>query len=206
MRKIQYYDVFSFVYDWSESTYRQQRIDAVELLHLHAGQTVLDVPCGTGANFPFLNAGVGENGQIVGCDYSPGMLARARTRVTKQRWDNVRLIETDARLVTPERLGTPTIDAVICMLGFSVIPDWELVFERTYDLLRPGGRYIAMDLFLEGTRTSRVANAYYRMLASAHSTRHFWEPLERRVLDYEVHDSPWFGGVARIVAGTKPLT
>jgi ubiquinone/menaquinone biosynthesis C-methylase UbiE len=207
MKRIQYYDdVFSLVYDVTLGPiHRQHRIDAVELLHLRTGQTVLDVPCGTGANFPFLNLGVGRSGQIVGCDYSPGMLARARAKIEKAGWDHVKLVETDARLITRDLLGTLKIDAVICTLGMSVMPDWELVFERTYDLLEPGGRYVVMDLFLEGKRTSRFADAFSKVIANADSTRRFWEPLEARVLDYETREDPCFGGVALTVAGTKPL-
>ena len=205
MKRIQHYDAFSLVYDvFTEPLHHQHRIDAVELLQLQPGQTVLDVPCGTGANFPFLHDGVGAAGRIIGCDYSPGMLGRARRRVDKGQWQHVQLIETDARLVTPELLGGAKVDAVISMLGMTVMPDWEQVFERTYDLLEPGGRYVVMDLFLEGKRTSRLADAWLHLVANADSRRRFWEPLETRVRDYECHSEPIFGGVAIAVAGTKP--
>jgi ubiquinone/menaquinone biosynthesis C-methylase UbiE len=206
MGRIQHYDVFSVVYDaTTEPIHRRHRIDAVELLHLRTGQTVLDVPCGTGANFGFLNLAVGRGGRIVGCDYSPGMLARARAKITRAGWDHVGLIETDARLITPDLVGTRQVDAVISMLGMTVMPDWKLVFERTWDLLAPGGRYVIMDLYLDGKRLSRLANGFFKVVANAESTRRFWEPLEARVEDFELHDDPCPGGVARIVAGTKPL-
>ena len=205
MARLQHYDVFSWFYDaTTEPLHRQHRIDAVELLDLAPGQTVLDLPCGTGANFPFLNLAVHRTGRIIGLDASPGMLMRARAKIGRAGWEHVTLVEADARTLRPELLGVPKVDAVISMLGFTVIPDWELVFERTYDLLEPGGRYVVMDLFLEGKRTSRLADAFFRVAARADSTRRFWEPLERRVHDFELHDSACFGGVARTVAGTKP--
>ncbi|MGH8861064.1 MAG: class I SAM-dependent methyltransferase [Jatrophihabitantaceae bacterium] len=205
MKRIHHYDLISWGYEYfTEKLHGGHRIEAIELLRLANGQTVLDVPCGTGANFPLLEERVGAVGRILGCDYSPGMLARARAKVTRPGWDNVRLLETDARAVTPELLGSPTVDAVICMLGLSVVPDWELVFQRMYDVLRPGGRIVVMDLYLDGKRTSWLADRYYRLIAQAHSTRRFWEPLEKRVHDFEVIEHQWFGGVAKIVAGTKP--
>lgn len=205
MRRIQYYDVLSLGYDVvTGPVHQQHRIDAVKLLRLRAGQTVLDVPCGTGTNLPFLSAGVGPNGHIVGCDYSPRMLAKARTKVDEAGWDHVRLIEADARLITRDQLGCNEIDAVICMLGMSVMPDWQDIFERTYDMLKPGGRYVMLDLFLAGKRTTRLADAYFKVVANADSTRRFWEPLKTRVLDFETHESPCFGGVILTVAGTKP--
>lgn len=205
MKRIQHYDLISWGYEYfTEKLHGRHRIEAIELLRLERGQTVLDVPCGTGANFPLLQDRVGSSGQIIGCDYSAGMLARGRAKVIKAAWDNTRLVQADARALTPELLGCPPVDAAICMLGLSVVPDWELAFERMYALVKPGGRFVAMDLFLEGKTTSWLANRYYRVIAQAHSTRRFWEPLERHVADFETIEHPWFGGVAKIVAGTKP--
>jgi len=200
-----HYDTFSHFYDLvTEPVHRRHRFEVAELLHLGPGDTVLDVPCGTGANFPILRTLVGAAGRVVGCDVSPGMLTRARRRIDAAGWDNVDTIEGDARLLTREMLGAPRVDAVVSMLGMTVMPDWEDVFARTWDLLDPGGRYVVMDLYLAGARSSRVADTFFRLVAQADSTRRFWEPLEARVPDFTCRDDPRFGGVARIVAGTKP--
>lgn len=200
-----HYDLIAWPYEFlTELLHGRHRSEAVRLLRLEPGQTVLDVPCGTGANFPLLEERIGESGHVYGSDFSGGMLARARAKVTKAGWGNVTLVEADARALSPDVVGTPTVDAVICMLGLSVIPDWEVAFERMYDLLRPGGRFVIMDLYLDGKPTSGVANTYYEVIARAHSRRRFWEPLERHVTDLEVIEHPWFGGVAKIVAGTRP--
>jgi ubiquinone/menaquinone biosynthesis C-methylase UbiE len=199
-----HYDVISRPYEYfTEKLHGGHRREAIELLRVGPGQTVLDVPCGTGANFPLLEPRLGPIGQILGVDYSKGMLARARSKIGRFGWENVRLQQADARVLTAEQLGSPEIDAVICMLGLSVVPEWELAFGRMYDLLRPGGRFVAMDLFLDGKTTSWIANKYYGLIAQAHSTRRFWEPLEQRVDDFETIEHEWFGGVAKIVAGTK---
>lgn len=205
MKRIQHYDLISWGYEYfTEKLHGAHRVEAIELLRLEAGQTVLDVPCGTGANLPLLQRRAALR-QIIECDYSAGMLARARAKVAKSGWQNVTLIQADARHLTPDLLGSPTIDAAICMLGLSVVPDWRLVFDRIYDLVKPGGRVVVMDLYLDGKRTSWLANRYYRLIAKADSTRRFWEPLEQRVPDFESIDHEWFGGVAKIASGTKPL-
>ena len=206
MKRIRYYDLISWCYEYlTEKLHGGHRLEAIELLRLEPGQTVLDVPCGTGANLPLLEQRLGTSGRIVACDYSAGMLRRARAKVERAQWDNVTLLEADARTLSSEMVGSAPVDAVICMLGLSVVPDWELVFDRMYDVLRPGGRFVAMDLYLSGKRTSRLADGYYRLIAQAHSTRRFWEPLEARVLDFETIDHRWFGGIARVIAGTKPV-
>lgn len=203
---MQHYDAFSVVYEYgTEKLHGGHRRQALDLLRLGPGDTVLDVPTGTGANLPLLMERVGPTGHVVAVDYSPGMLARARRKVEAAGWDNVTLVEADARLLTGELIGTEFVDTAICMLGLSVIPDWQDVFERIYRLVRPGGRVVIMDLYLDGKRTSGLACRYYKALAQADQRRRFWEPLESLVDDFEVVDHDWFGGVARIVAGTKPI-
>jgi ubiquinone/menaquinone biosynthesis C-methylase UbiE len=71
---------------------RWQRM-AVERLNLQAGETVIDVACGTGLNFPLLEAAVGPTGRLIGIELSPGMIAAARKRVAAHAWQNVTLIE-----------------------------------------------------------------------------------------------------------------
>jgi ubiquinone/menaquinone biosynthesis C-methylase UbiE len=202
---MQHYDVFAWFYEWgTEKLHGRHRREAIELLRLRPGATVLDVPTGTGASIPLLRSGVGAAGRVVAIDYSPGMLARARAKVTKAGWDDVDLVEADARKLSGDLLGVDRVDAAICMLGLTVVPDWREVFQRVFDLVRPGGRIAVMDLYLDGKWTSGVANTYYRMLAQADSRRRVWEPLAEQADDVRTIDHNWFGGVARIVAGTKP--
>jgi ubiquinone/menaquinone biosynthesis C-methylase UbiE len=203
---MQHYDVFSWVYEsGTELLHGRHRAEAVDLLRLERGATVLDVPTGTGASIPLLRQRVGPYGQVHAVDYSPGMLARARSKVRAAGWRNVNLVEADARVLDAGLLGVDQVDAAICMLGLSVVPDWQGVFQRMFELVRPGGRIAVMDLYLDGRRESGLANTYYRLLAQADQRRRFWEPLEQRVDDLETIDHRWPGGVARIVAGTKPL-
>jgi ubiquinone/menaquinone biosynthesis C-methylase UbiE len=44
------------------------------------GDSVLDIACGTGANFALLDERVGPAGRVVGVDLSPDMLAVAAER------------------------------------------------------------------------------------------------------------------------------
>ena len=89
---------------------------------------MLDVACGTGLNFPLLRGNIGPDGLLVGLDFSSGMLAKARRKVERAGWQNVQLIQADARTVSAEFLSkhdVPAVDRVLCTLGLSVVPDWE---------------------------------------------------------------------------------
>lgn len=64
---------------------------------------MLDVGCGTGLSLPLLQAAVGADGAIYGCDQSPEMLAIAERRRIESGWGNVMLIQCAAQeLSLPE--------------------------------------------------------------------------------------------------------
>ncbi|MFQ5933789.1 MAG: methyltransferase domain-containing protein, partial [Dehalococcoidia bacterium] len=50
---------------------RQLRILAVSRLALEPGDVVLDLGCGTGLSFEYLEEAVGPDGRIIGVDVSP---------------------------------------------------------------------------------------------------------------------------------------
>lgn len=67
--------------------YQQYRKEAVNRLNLKAGNTVVDLGCGTGLNFPLLEKQIGpEETTIIGVDLSESMLQQAQQRVSKAGW------------------------------------------------------------------------------------------------------------------------
>jgi ubiquinone/menaquinone biosynthesis C-methylase UbiE len=140
---VSWYDTFAHVYDGSvEWVYRSYRPQIVAAAALRPGGRALDLACGTGPNLPLLADAVGPRGEVVGVDFSEGMLARARRRVADR--PNVRLLARDARALGPEEVGP--LDAVVCTLGLSVIPDPDGVIEAMWALLAPGGRFVVFDI------------------------------------------------------------
>ncbi len=207
-----WYDLISPLYDISGTSwvYRPMRQETIRQLRLAPGQTVLDVACGTGLNFGLILEGIGPAGTLIGVDYSAGMLRKARQRVRRQGWDKNRvyLIQADARTLSWDLLDSALpvkvtrIDRVLCTLGLSVVPDWEVVFARSFDLLAAGGRYAIMDGYLEKPGLmARIAEVIF----AGDATRRFWEPLQGRSQDYEERTFPFFlGSRIFVVSGTKP--
>ncbi len=139
------YSVWAPIYDLGDvymlgQLPRMRRI-AAERLRLERGASVLEISCGTGANFPNLQARIGPTGRLVGVDYTPAMLAQARRLVERQGWQNVELLQADARQL---ELGEQ-FDAVLWMLAASVVPDWQVALERAVAHVRPGGWLVVCD-------------------------------------------------------------
>ncbi|MFC7173040.1 class I SAM-dependent methyltransferase [Haloplanus litoreus] len=88
---------------------RGLRRDTAAALDLAPGDTVVDVGCGTGANLPALRERVGPSGTVVGVDFAPGAVARARAHVAREGWTNVHVCRGDAtRLPSPTPTSTPS--------------------------------------------------------------------------------------------------
>jgi ubiquinone/menaquinone biosynthesis C-methylase UbiE len=135
------------VYDWANLEgvlYADARARAIELLDLRPGARVLDVACGTGANFALIEQRIGPSGDLVGVDVTPQMLDHAGARVARAGWSNVRLREGDVCELGTARPGEP-FDAAVCTLGLSVIPQWQRAWEAMVSSVRPGGRLAIMD-------------------------------------------------------------
>ncbi|WP_430869190.1 class I SAM-dependent methyltransferase [Demequina aurantiaca] len=150
------YERGALLYDWvsgERTVYRSGRVAGVELLDLSAGDTVLDIGCGTGLNFPQLVEAVGPTGRVIGLDRSPGMLARADHRVARRGWTNVTTVRADATEFTSETIGADAVDAVFATYSLSVVDDWRSAWENSLAVLRPGGRAGIVDMRIPTTAT-----------------------------------------------------
>lgn len=200
-----WYDFISPLYEIGATGSGRPRREAVARLRLEAGDAVLDIACGTGLNFPLIEAGIGSGGLLLGLDYSAGMLARAQGKVRRQGWTNVRLIQADAGTLSEELVrehaGVDRVDKVLCTLGFTVVPDWEAAFERSLALLKPGGRYVIMDWWLE--RRNLFAR-FLEFISHGEVGRRCWVPLEEKSEEYS--HTTFVRGMVFVAAGTVPGT
>src|SRR6478736_5676386 len=88
-KKAKHYDITSRLYPVPCYPQRSQRLRAVQALGLRAGDTVIDIACGTGLNFPLMEKLVGPGGQIIGVDLTDAMLAQANDRIATNGWRNI---------------------------------------------------------------------------------------------------------------------
>lgn len=196
-----WYSVFSKLYDATlEKLYAEYRSEAFS--GLPPFDRALVVPCGTGQDFPYLRA-ASATGRIVGVDLSPGMLEMARRRVRSAGWENVDLVQGDARELA--MLAEPGFDLVVCSLGLTVVPDYEEVFDAAWSLLAPRGTFVIFDVWAE----RRTLQTYQvELIARADLSRRVWLPLEQRATQFELrfHDArrSVFGGRLFTARGTRP--
>lgn len=98
---------------------------------------VLELAVGTGRNLPFYPADV----EITGIEISPAMLAIARRRAS-DLGRRVEFINGDAqKLPFPDQ----HFDTVLCTLSLCSIPDERRAVAEAARVLRPGGRFVALE-------------------------------------------------------------
>ncbi len=141
------------VYDLvsAEPVYRRGRRLAIPLLDLRPGDTVVDIGCGTGLNFPLLARAVGPDGLVVGVDASTQMLAQAHRRRLGDAAPRVRLVHADATRLGADELvriiGTRA-DAALATYSLSLMDDWRPAFDLALGAVRAGGRVGVVDMQL----------------------------------------------------------
>ncbi len=205
-----WYDTFSSFYDLTvEPHYKKARKIGVDALNLKEGDVVLDLACGTGPNFKHLSPLVGETGLVIGLDYSKGMISKAKKKVTKNNWENIILIQEDAKQISKEQINKICgreiqFDNVICVLGLSVIPKHQEAFENTYALLKPDGNYVIIDIYAD----KFVPTSWWtELLARADLKRKSWEFLEKITTDFSLNNISknrhLHGGLLYIASGKK---
>ena len=191
------------VYEWLTPIYllgneKRLRRETVGSLHLGPGQSVLDVACGTGRNFPLILEKIGPTGKLVGVDYTSDMLARARELVEREGWKNVELVQGDAARI---ELGRK-FDAALCTLAISVIPECRSALDRMCAHLKPGGRLAIGDAKRSSRWYGRPFNWLADLLgnvAAGVMSRQPWDLLRGVLDDYRYNE--WFMGFFYVAAG-----
>ena len=136
------YDAFNAVA--SLGMHRSWRRRTLELLKLERGETLADFCCGTGDFLELAAPLLGEPGRLIGIDFSPEMLERARQRLTLGPGSpKLELI-----LGNVENSGLPagSVDAITCGYALRNVDSLERTFAEMYRVLRPGGRVGLLEL------------------------------------------------------------
>lgn len=130
----------------------------VEMLSLSPGDTVVEMGCGTGANFPYLREAVGPKGTVIGIDLVEAMLAGARDRIDRRGWQNVHVIRGDATRPPIERA-----DVIVSTFLIGMLRDPQTAVVEWLDHLTPGGRIAIMNAGRSDRALATPINLLFRL-------------------------------------------
>ena len=197
-------------YDRTSRLYYLQRAHrrrAVRALRLRPGDTVVEIACGTGLNFPLIEREIGPGGRIVGVDLTDAMLAHAQRRVETSGWSNITLVQADAA-----EFEFPTgVDAILATYPHALLPESRQVIAHGAAALSSGGRWVVLDLKVPDNTPHWLAQLGIATVGRSGSleewiVRRPWEEIRLAMQD-TLADPSWTElllGAAYLAAGSRP--
>jgi ubiquinone/menaquinone biosynthesis C-methylase UbiE len=123
---------------------------------IQPGNTVIDLGSGAGNDCFIARKEVGESGKVIGIDFTPAMIARARENADKLGFNNVEFRQGDIEQMP---VGGGVADVVVSNCVLNLVPNKEGVIREIFRVLKPGGHFSISDIVLEGQLPGKLREA-----------------------------------------------
>lgn len=131
------------------------------------GDTVVDLGSGAGNDCFIARAETGEDGRIVGIDFTEAMIEKAKKNAANLRFQNVEFRQGDIENIP---MTANFADVVVSNCVMNLVPDKPKAFAEVYRILKPTGHFSISDIVLVGELPEKIKNAaemYAGCVASA---------------------------------------
>lgn len=127
-----------------------------EFARIKKGDTVIDLGSGAGNDCFIARALTGENGKVIGIDFTERMVEKARTNAEKLGFNNVEFRFGDIEQMP---VSANVADVVVSNCVLNLVPNKFNVLKEVYRVLKPGGHFSISDIVLEGELPSKLREA-----------------------------------------------
>jgi len=122
---------------------------------IQKGDTVIDLGSGAGNDCFIARAETGETGKVIGIDFTPAMIDKARANAEKRGFNNVEFRQGDIEKMP---VTSNVADVIVSNCVLNLVPNKDGVFKEIYRVLKPGGHFSISDVVLVGDLPKGLQN------------------------------------------------
>lgn len=131
------------------------------------GDVVVDLGSGAGNDVFIARHETGDSGKVIGIDFTPAMIEKARRNAEVRGFNNVEFRLGD---IEDMPLTSNYADTVVSNCVLNLVPNKHKVFSEIYRVLKPGGHFSISDIVLHGALPAKwkeVAELYAGCVSGA---------------------------------------
>jgi arsenite methyltransferase len=120
------------------------------------GDVVLDLGSGAGNDCFVARHETGPEGKVIGVDFTPAMIAKARENAEKLGFHNVEFRQGDIENLP---ITSNVVDVVVSNCVLNLVPNKHQAIAEINRVLKPGGHFSISDVVLQGKLPENLRNA-----------------------------------------------
>jgi len=120
------------------------------------GDVVIDLGSGAGNDAFIARHETGESGKVIGIDFTPAMIERARKNAEVRGFNNVEFRQGDIEQLP---VTANTADVIVSNCVLNLVPNKDGVIKEIFRTLKPGGHFSISDIVLEGALPQEIKEA-----------------------------------------------
>ena len=118
-----------------------------QFAQIQKGDTVIDLGSGAGNDCFVARHETGTEGKVIGIDFTPIMIEKARINAEKLGYNNVEFREGD---IDDMPVNDNVADVIVSNCVLNLVPNKEKVIGEIYRVLKSGGHFSISDIVLAG--------------------------------------------------------
>jgi SAM-dependent methyltransferase len=123
---------------------------------IRKGDVVIDLGSGAGNDAFIACHETGDTGKVIGIDFTPAMLEKARANAEKLKYNHVEFRQGDIEKIP---VTADAADVIVSNCVLNLVPNKDGVFKEIYRVLKAGGHFSISDIVLDGGLPKKIKEA-----------------------------------------------